>query len=416
MRYSLIGSLVAVFVIQLCLGSTYAWSTFVEPLKRDCNISPMSAQFIFGIRTLVFTLTMLAAGSILNRVGYRKIALLSSLIYAAGHIIPMFFPASFVAAFLGLAVLTGCGMGGGYLVAIRYCAGVLPEHKGLLIGVGVGFFGGGAILAGKIATFFLAENYHVTSVFAILGLIYGISCFLAAFFLPETSIQPSNLIEKSYAFSSTHFWFAIFACFTAKLSTNIAGLLIIGNIMALANAFALDSSIGVLGIAYFSIGNITGRLMWGWLYDKIGLKTILLALLGFATLLASYRFFVFDAFHFHILIFSIGFFFGSAFVLYASFLADIYGPTAIQSAYPFVFLAHGLGAIFGPVAGAAVLSSGVNISTLFFSSAAILLLGFLFFCFFAHKSLELLFSGKVKILSLKNNPNLLSLNLRSSSE
>lgn len=57
-------TVVASFIIMLCLGSVYAWSIIASELINQYNFSASQAQIIFGSIIAVFPLTMIFVGQL----------------------------------------------------------------------------------------------------------------------------------------------------------------------------------------------------------------------------------------------------------------------------------------------------------------------------------------------------------------
>jgi len=77
--------LFASVAVQICLGSVYAWSTFVIPLQKEFGFSTAQTQSIFGVTIAAFSLTMIPAGRFLLRYGPRKIATVAGILFASGY-------------------------------------------------------------------------------------------------------------------------------------------------------------------------------------------------------------------------------------------------------------------------------------------------------------------------------------------
>jgi OFA family oxalate/formate antiporter-like MFS transporter len=140
-----------------------------------------------------------------------------------------------------------------------------------------------------------------------------------------------------------------------------AGLMTIGLMKlfpkeALQNAgmseAAASATAGTAMAVFFSLANGIGRIAWGTMSDKLGRKLsviIMCATQGVIMLL-----FVKMAGTPGLLYLAatlIGFNFGGNFALFPTITADTFGAKNISSLYPWVFLAYGVGGIFGPVLG-----------------------------------------------------------------
>ena len=62
MRYII---LAAAVLMQMCLGATYSWSVYVQPLKALTGLQQGPVQIPFTIFYFIFPLTMMVAGNLL---------------------------------------------------------------------------------------------------------------------------------------------------------------------------------------------------------------------------------------------------------------------------------------------------------------------------------------------------------------
>lgn len=357
-KKNVIAGIMGATIIQLCTGSTYSWSVFIKALQQDYGITSVEAQFIFAARTAIFAISMPIFGKLLAIYGLRTIAALGSVLFCVGHLIPGL-NLSFSFLLTGMGALTGLGISACYMSALRFCATVVPLHKGLIIGIGVGAFGGGAIFTSYLANYLFNRGCSVTYIFIILGLTYGFICFLASMTLPCEDINRDKIgSDKNFLSHLLNNFRLTIGCFCAKLANNFGGLLIIGNMTVLAQAMGLSHACGLGGITVFSVGNSMGRVFWGIIYDKYGYPSILAALIGLSLNLFGFGIVGHIEICFLTLSFLSGFCFGAGFVQYASFIIDVSGSHSIQHIYPFVFAAHGLGALLGPPLGAAFIANG----------------------------------------------------------
>ncbi|SMO83172.1 hypothetical protein SAMN06265379_10919 [Saccharicrinis carchari] len=80
-------NIIAAFFIMLCLGSIYAWSIFVPELIDTYGLTTAQTQLIFGTVISVFTLTMIGATALMQKLGPRILATISGLLYFIGYFI-----------------------------------------------------------------------------------------------------------------------------------------------------------------------------------------------------------------------------------------------------------------------------------------------------------------------------------------
>lgn len=143
-------------LMHLVLGSLYCWGIITYAVtahlrKYDESVTYNKSLMVYAAALLFQGLTMLLGGVLENRVGARKTTLLGGYILVLGTFL------SATVTSLDMLVLCdgalfGIGMGISYTAPIACAAKWLPHRKGLLSGIIVGGFGGGAFVFGQIAT------------------------------------------------------------------------------------------------------------------------------------------------------------------------------------------------------------------------------------------------------------------------
>ena len=167
MRYLVI---LAALIMQLCLGATYSWSVYVQDIRALLGLSQAQAQIPFSVFYFVFPATMVVSGLVLNRIGPRFSAMLGGALFASGWIIGSFGLSNFSFTILGNGVLAGIGAGIAYIVPISTCMKWFPHQKGLVTGIAVAGFGGGAALVSKIGGYLLAQGATPFDSFKLFGI------------------------------------------------------------------------------------------------------------------------------------------------------------------------------------------------------------------------------------------------------
>jgi MFS transporter, OFA family, oxalate/formate antiporter len=343
--------LVASFLMQVCLGGIYAWSVFVPFLRESYGMSTAQTQVIFGLTIAMFTISMVFSGKLLRRMGPRKIAFLGALMLGGGYILASYSMGSFFLLLIAIGILVGSGIGFGYVCPLSTCVKWFPQHKGLVTGVSVAGFGGGAVLLSGFANYLFGQGMEVLEVFRTVGICYGSIALVCSLMLSvprDTCVsREQEMVSVRELIVQPRFLSLAIGMFTGTF----AGLLIIGNIRPMGLAGGLEDKWAVLAISLFAIGNATGRLTWGALVDRLGKIVVPLSLfyLGAIILLLIPSFA--SGLLFALAITCIGFGFGSFSVLYATLTVERFGADAIGSVYPLIFLAYGLSGVISPGIG-----------------------------------------------------------------
>lgn len=342
--------LVASVVIQVCLGGIYAWSTFVPDLVETVGLTVTQTQVIFGLLFGVFTLSMVFTGRRVERWGPRVIAGLGGLLFGVGYLIASRPDGSFPLMLLGVSVLAGIGTGAGYVCALTTSMKWFPDRKGLVTGIAMAGFGGGAILLSALAEYLLSNGVNVLTVFEWIGLAYGAVILIAAMVLRFPTAAPMTQLRTAPPLKrlarDPFFLMLVLGMFCGTF----AGMLIIGNLTPMALSIGIPALPAAAAVSVFAIGNATGRITWGWIADRTSEWAIPVKLAALAVplvLLAG----VTATAPFIAVSFAIGFGFGACFVIYAAQVAARYGLSAVAGIYPLVFLAYGAAGIIGPPLG-----------------------------------------------------------------
>ena len=340
--------LLAALCMQTILGGVYAWSTLSVWIKEEMGISSAQAGLVFGMTIMVFTIVMVFSGRILPQFGPRKTASIGALFFFLGYLLAAYSHASFALLLLGISVLSGIGIGFSYVVPLSVCLKWFPTQKGLVTGLSVGGFGGGAILLSAIIEEAYLSSLSLSSFLLWYSIISFVLLFLCAQLLavPEASSSVQERPPRS-AYRNSVMILSSMGMFAGTF----AGLLVVGNLSPLVQEWGLSEVQAVLAVMLFSVGNASARIVWGYIFDRIGALSIPLSLLLFSLatlmLLASGP----NIPLILVLVALLGFSFGANFVLYAAVIAHAYPLHFFSSLYPLCFLFYGIAGLLGPGIG-----------------------------------------------------------------
>jgi OFA family oxalate/formate antiporter-like MFS transporter len=345
-------NVVASILIMCCSGSVYAWSIFVTPLREEFHLSSVQPQLVFGLIIASFTITMLFVGRIERKFGPRITAAIGAVLFCSGYLLASFSDGNIALIILGISILSGSGMGFGYVTVLSNLVRWFPDRKGLATGIAVAGFGSGALLLSWLVGPSLDSGFYILNIFRMIGIIYGILFLVAALFLSSPGLSSGERPATPVGFRALavdrRFWVLFYTFFAGSFS----GLMLIGHLKPLGMFYGIDENTSVTAVVLLSIGNALGRILWGQIHDKIGGKSsvaMALALLSLfiVMLLIGLR----SDISFLTLALIIGLCFGANFVLYASDVSDIYGIDQLGIVYPRISLAYGIAGIAGPLVG-----------------------------------------------------------------
>ncbi|EKF9834245.1 OFA family MFS transporter [Vibrio cholerae] len=351
--------LLAGFCINLCLGILYAWSVFNKALVTDFGWSAADASSPYAIATIAFSVCLLVAGILQDRMGPRNILILGTTLTGLG-MIASGFASSVLMLNLTFGVMTGAGIGFGYAClspsAMKWFH---PSKKGMVNGLIAAGFGLAAIYLAPL-TSALITHLGIQTSFMILGAgVLAIAVPLActinnppAGYVPaepklkagqeaKVAAKVANLSWK--AMLKTPQFYALWLMYALAASV---GLMIIGNITNIASVQAnLPNAVYLASI--LAIFNSGGRVAAGILSDKIGgVRTLLLAFLLqggnmvlFATFDSEFTLIIGTA------IAAVGY--GTLLAVFPSITAEFYGLKNYGTNYGVLYTSWGIGGAIG---------------------------------------------------------------------
>jgi len=369
---------IGALLIQFSLGAIYAWSVFTKPLV-DAGWTQAETQAVFATGLATFAVVMVMAGRALPKVGPRKLAIAGGVLLGLGYILAgLLDPTQFWVLMIGIGVIGGSGIGLAYVVPIAVGMRWFPDKKGLITGLAVAGFGFGAMLWVKLAGEWgnLLVNFGLGATFASYGLAFLATVVVGGLWMvfPPEGWQPpgwkppttatharpaAGLVDfESAEMLHTPQFYMIFATFLFSAS---AGLMSIG-LMKLfpteamtAGGIEFDTACAIAGTAmavFFSLANGLGRIGWGAISDRIGRKPSLIIMAASQGLLMiAFPYMCGRPGWLYLAATLIGFNFGGNFALFPTITADTFGNEHIGQNYGWVFLAYGVGGIFGPILG-----------------------------------------------------------------
>lgn len=378
-------------LLQLCLGTVYAWSYFQKLLVDKYGWSNVTVAWIFSLAIFFLGVSAAVGGKILPKVGPRKLAMIGGFCFGLGYLIAglAIHLQSIPLLYLGYGVIGGIGLGLGYVTPVATVAKWFPDKKGFATGMVVMGFGLGALLMSKV----LAPNIlawttnDFTMTFVYIGLFFLVLAMLAGSFLvnPPAGYVPQGytppapaataVAAKETAYKTakesvlsgqfTMMWLIFFCNITA-------GIAIIGFQSPLFQALwkqkdaTLDATTlanyGANLIAVSAIFNGLGRFFWAAVSDKIGrLYTfrILLStqIIAFLVLTQIANPWIFGA-----LVCYIFLCYGGGFGTMPSFILDVFGSKLMAVVYGIILTAWSVAGIAGPQLFALIKDNFVRLS------------------------------------------------------
>ena len=354
----------AAVLMQLCLGAVYAWSVFIKPLVATQPWSLVQVSATFTIAMASLGVGTVIGGLWQDRVGPRAVATVAGIFYGCGFLVSAWAVEhhSLFTLWAGYGLMSGLGMGMGYICPVATITKWFPDLRGVMTGAAVMGFGAGAVVMSKIAARIVTDPHRVPFAFETFGVAYFILVIFAAQFLknppygwvlkgwsPRTAVARTASLKHytvSEALRTGRFWLL---WLLISLNTS-AGISIISQASPLAQQQLHISEVAAATIvAMISVFNATGRVFWAWISDLIGRAQTYFTLFAIQVFLFFILPSVHDELLFSVTVCAIALCYGGGFGVMPSFAADYFGSTNIGGIYGWILLGWGFAAIPSPL-------------------------------------------------------------------
>jgi OFA family oxalate/formate antiporter-like MFS transporter len=383
---------IAAIVMQLCLGTVYAWSVFKKPFMTTHGWGETETQVTFMICIGLIGLAAAFGGTLVDKKGPKFVATIGGILFGIGTLLAGLADAigSIWLLYLGFGVIAGIGNGFGYITPIATLIRWFPDKRGLVTGLAVMGFGGGAFFMGKIAPP-MVISMGVANTFYIWGVIFLVLVTASAqlFKNPPKGWLPAGFTPKATGVSAaqsftfdeavkTPQWWMLWAMLFLNVS---AGLGLISQLSPMAqdvikktDPLIAGAALALAGgsiLAYASIFNGLGRLLWAWTSDAIGRKNVFIIMFITQAILYVLLPQIDNQLIFTVVACYLLACYGGGFATMPAFAADSFGPGYIGKVYGIMLTAWGAAGIVGPLVFAQIKGIAVYVA------AALLIVGFL---------------------------------------
>lgn len=352
--------------INLALGILYTWSIFKQAIQESIlsgdgrfNWDIASLNDPFAVCCLMFTIAMVFAGRIQDKLSPRITAVIGGVLTGAG-LMMISQSNSLLFWILGFGVLTGLGLGFGYASATPPAIKWFPPSKtGMIAGTVVAGFGLASVYIAPLSIFLIAKVGLSLAMFIFGAAFLEVVCFLAKFLVnPPEGYSPEGakpvpgkaVAAKAFDFSPGQMlqtgsfyklWFMYFVGAGAAL-------IIIGGVAGMAKKSMGD--LAWIVVALMAVGNAGGRIMAGAVSDKIGRTWTLLIMMSFQAVVIFSLLFIGETQALLLVVAAtlIGFNYGTNLSLFPSATKDYFGLKNFGINYGLVFSAWGIGGFVFP--------------------------------------------------------------------
>lgn len=266
------------FIINIFLGSVYAYSVFAEPVKESMKVSATEAGLPFMIFLACFAITVFVGEQLIAELGPRDLGILSGVILGLGWMISGK-SSNILMLAISFGIIGGGGVGLAYGVPLAVVGRWFPDKRGLALGITLAGFGGSPLVSANVAAA-LIKSVGPMQTFLYFGsaFIIIVSILFIPFRYPKEGWKPMGWTPPSAnhfctmdfdmeQMASTSTFYGLFLCYTIGC---LAGLMAIGISSPVAQEIIkVDAGTAATFVGVFAIFNGAGRPIFGVLTNKL---------------------------------------------------------------------------------------------------------------------------------------------------
>ncbi len=340
-------------IMQLSIGSIYAYSKWIEPLSKELNWDAHDTKTGFSLAICFLGLTAAFMGKFAQKIGPTKAGLLATVFLTIGLLGSALAvnTGSIYLFYLTFGILQGIGLGFGYIAPVYTVVKWFPDRLGLASGIIIMSFALGSLLASFLISPLIA-SMGLYGAFTTLGIGYGICMLLSALYLANpvndsvthqthVDLTPKEIITDKRFIA---LWLLLFL--------NVCGgIAIISKAAVLGQeVVGMSATQATMFVAIIGLFNGIGRLFWSGISDKIGCWTTFMVFIGInAVCFALIPSFSTNNTAFQILTYIIIAGYGAGFATMPSYVKNIYGTENYGQVLGYTLTAWSAAAFIGPL-------------------------------------------------------------------
>ena len=374
--------------IHLSIGGAYAYSVYKNPIATELGWDDSQITIAFTIMMGLAGFAAALFGGVVEKLGPRKAAMVAAVLFGLGQGGAGFaiLSDSVVLYWLTYGLLSGVGMGIGYIAPVSTLVKWFPNRRGLATGMAVLGFGAGALITAPVAAN-LMESVGIANTYFILGISYFILMMAGALYIAPP--KPGEVEEMvvtvggkkqelaqmtaRQAVKTKQFWML----WSMHLINVTSGLMMISVASPMAQEIAgLSVAAAATMVGLMGLFNGGGRLIWAAASDYMGRQNVfviffVIQLIAFITLPFTTNVIIFQLF-----IFLVVSCYGGGFSNLPAFASDLFGTKQLGVIHGYLLTTWSLGGVFGPMIVSAIREAANSYVPVFYVFSILIAISF----------------------------------------
>ncbi|MDX1346758.1 MAG: OFA family MFS transporter [Thiomicrorhabdus chilensis] len=352
--------------VHICIGSVYAWSVYVNPIKEEMNWTLTDVTIAFSIAIFFLGLSAALMGKFVEKNGPKVSAIIAAVLFGlgtAGSGLAILMESKMLLYFF-YGVLGGCGLGIGYIAPVSTLVKWFPDKRGLATGLAIMGFGFASAVWGPTIKV-LISSIGVSSTFIVLGAAYFVIMFASALYLekPEEGYLPEGFkkkveaghktIKPDLAMLGVHeavktprfygLWLMLFINVTCGIAIIGVASPLLQEVLGVS-ALVAAAAVGLMGIF-----NGAGRIFWASLSDYLTRPVVYI--IFFATQAVAFYALpsIAEIILFQFVLYFIMSCYGGGFASIPAYIGDIFGTKELGAIHGYILTAWAAAGLVGPL-------------------------------------------------------------------
>ncbi len=354
------------FLLALMGGVSYSWGVLVIPLMEEYGWIMTEATLPFTVFLVIFSMTMIPAGWLVDRKGPRRIAAIGGIIFFLSYSLSalvVHFPHPWW-LMMTYGVVGGVGCGLTYACVAPPVRKWFPDNPGLAVSFAVMGFGLSALIAAPLKANYLLRFHGIEGTFFILGIVTSVVSLIGAALIenppsdwspidsnPGKKIKETIRIRREMmpkdVVRNPAFWI-IWSTFAFAAAGSLASLGLIPTYgQRIIGLTAAESAVAISILAGF---NGLGRPLAGFLGDRFGSSRIMAITYAIQTItLFTFPYVVVSKVMLYVTSALIGWGLAVTLALFPALTSLSFGTKNLGLNYGLVFTAFGIGSLASSV-------------------------------------------------------------------
>lgn len=368
--------LICAFFISMTYGVFYSFSVFFKPLQNEFGWSRALTSTIFSLHTVVYAISSIIMGRIIDRFGSKLVLVLSAFFVGIGMILSAH-SQNIWDMYIYYGVLASIGTGVIWTIPTVTITNWFEKNRGLALGIGFSGIGLGVMILSSVADY-LINRYDWRITLLIVGCAVWLLLMIVAFVLVDNpakiglkpygaegkppdntySVLVSNepvqvLVEsaekkgwsRKEAIKTWSFWQAylihFFSCFPLAM--------VMVHIVPFATDRGIPSITAASALGLVGLFSIMGRIVLGATSDKIGFNNGLFFSCSMCALTLVWLMLTRNTWMLYVFSILFGFFYGGRVPLLPGLVGEFFGILSLGELMGFLATAYAIGGLCGPL-------------------------------------------------------------------